>query len=172
MIDADAISRASTSPGGAAIPAIKQAFGADYITRQGGLDRDRMRASSFSDPSIRARLEAIVHPLVGQESARMEADAIERGVPVLVFDIPLLVESGRWRRRVDSVIVIDCTPDIQVERVMARSGLTKATVLGIIASQATREARLRAADWVVFNGSDSLGVLERDVAAMAPCFGL
>lgn len=172
LIDADAISRASTAAGGAAVAGIRDAFGADFITADGALDRDRMRQASFSDPDARRRLEAIVHPLVGSESARQEAEASESGAPCIVFDIPLLVESGRWRGRVDMVLVIDCPPELQIRRVMARSALDRAAIEGIIAAQASRPARLAAADVVLFNAHDNPEPLARDLDRVAHRFGL
>ena len=121
VIDADAISRATTASGGLAIAPIAAAFGADFITADGALDRARMRQASFSDPAARATLESIVHPLVAQESALREQNALDAGAPCIVFDVPLLVESRRWRQRVDLVLVVDCLVEVQISRVMARS---------------------------------------------------
>ncbi len=172
LIDADAISRAVTARGGSAIPAISDTFGSEFITPEGALDRDRMRQASYADANARKQLEAIVHPLVGAESARQEAEAVARGAICIVFDIPLLVESGRWRKRVDQVLVIDCAPEVQVTRVVRRSALDAATVRAIIATQATRAQRLSAADIVVSNSGDSQEQLATEVAQAATCFGL
>lgn len=172
LIDADAISRAVTAPGGAALAPIAAAFGSDFISAAGVLDRDHLRQATFSEPLLRQRLEAIVHPLVGAEVARQERVAIAAGSLCLVFDIPLLVESGRWRQRVDLVLVIDCLPEVQISRVMARSGLERSAIERIIASQASRTQRLYCADIVVFNSSSSMPALQQDVATMARRFGL
>ena len=172
VIDADAISRSVTAAGGSAIAPIAEAFGPDFITPQGALDRDRMRQASYADTQARKRLEGIVHPLVGAESARQEAAALAAGARCIVFDIPLLVESRRWRQRVDQVLVIDCVPEVQIARVMRRSALDAATVQKIIASQATRAERLAAADIVVANSGDSLAPLTQDIAQVATRFGL
>lgn len=172
LVDADAISRGTTAAGGAAIDAIRLAFGPEYIDPHGALDRDRMRNASFADPQMRARLEAIIHPLVGEESARREAAAVASGAGCVVFDIPLLVESGKWRRKVDAVLVVDCTADIQIARVMARSALARAAVEQIIASQASRAQRLAAADMVLFNAGISLAELEALVGQAAERLGL
>lgn len=172
VIDADAISRSVTAPGGSAIGPISEAFGPSFITPQGALDRDRMREASYADAQARKRLEAIVHPLVGEESARQEAAAIAAGARCIVFDIPLLVESRRWRQRVDQVLVIDCVPEVQISRVMRRSGFDAGTVQKIIASQATRAERLAAADIVVANSGDSQAVLAHDIDQLATRFGL
>jgi dephospho-CoA kinase len=172
VIDADAISRATTATGGAAIPAIAQQFGGDFITPQGALDRDRMRERAYADPAARRQLEQIIHPLVGHESERQVQAALAAGVPCIVFDIPLLVESGRWRSRVDRVLVVDCSPETQVSRVVARSGLKPEEVRAIIAAQATREQRLAAADFVICNDGLSLEQLRDKVVQTARRLGL
>ena len=172
IIDADAISRTSTATAGAAIEAIRQTFGPEYVNEDGALDRDRMRQATFSDPQVRARLEAIIHPLVREESERRESAAQADGVACVVFDIPLLVESGKWRRKLDAVLVVDCTIAVQTERVMARSGLARDAVVQIIASQASRAQRLAAADLVLFNAGISLVDLEARVGQAAQRFGL
>jgi dephospho-CoA kinase len=171
-IDADAISRATTAAGGAAIPAIRAQFGDDFVTPEGALDRDRMRAHVYAQPQARRALEAIVHPLVGAETERQVQAALAAGHRAIVFDIPLLVESGRWRRAVDRVLVVDCLPATQLARVQARSGLPPAQVEAIMAAQATRAQRLAAADAVVFNEGLDLAQLRAEVAAAAGAFGL
>jgi dephospho-CoA kinase len=171
-VDADAISRATTASGGSAIPAIAARFGADFITPDGALDRDRMRDRVYQDPSSRRELEAIIHPLVGAEAARQAAAARAAGARCVVFDIPLLVESGRWRALVDRVLVVDCLPQTQVARVAARSGLSEAQVLAIIAAQAPRERRLAAADSVIHNEGLTLEQLRSQVAQVARGLGL
>lgn len=172
LIDADAISRDVTAPGGAALDPIAAAFGSDFISAAGVLDRDRLRQATFSEPLLRQRLEAIVHPLVGAEVTRQERNAMAAGSLCVVFDIPLLVESGRWRQRVDLVLVIDCLPEVQINRVMARSALERSAVERIIASQASRAQRLYCADIVVFNSGSSMPALQQDVGKMARRFGL
>ena len=172
VIDADAISRQTTAPGGMAIDAIRRDFGPDLITSAGALDRDRMRERVFSDPQARQRLEAIVHPLVGLETTRQAQAAIEARHRCIVFDVPLLVESSHWRQRVDQVLVVDCTPEVQIQRALLRSGLTRPAVEKIIASQASRAARLKAADIVIFNVGLTLDELAQEVHQMAHRFGL
>jgi dephospho-CoA kinase len=172
VIDADAISRGTTAAGGAAIAAIAVRFGAEFVTAEGALDRERMRAHAYADPQARKQLEEIIHPLVGRESARQVEAALAAGLPCIVFDIPLLVESGRWRAQVDRVVVIDCSPETQIERVVARSGLKPDEVRTIIAAQATRADRLAAADIVICNDGLSLGELRDNVVQAARRFGL
>jgi dephospho-CoA kinase len=172
VIDADAISRGTTAAGGAAIAAIAERFGPEFIAPDGALDRERMRAHAYADPQARKKLEEIIHPLVGLESARQVDAAVAAGVPCIVFDIPLLVESGRWRAQVDRVVVIDCSPETQIERVVARSGLKPEEVRAIIAAQARRGDRLAAADVVICNEGLSLGELRDNVVQAARRFGL
>ena len=171
-VDADAVSRSTTAPGGSAMPAIARTFGTAFVAADGGLDRERMRAHVFAHPEARRELEAIVHPLVSQAIEAEGARALAAGSRCLVLDIPLLVEGGRWRSRLDHVLVVDCLPETQVRRVMARSGLDDAQVRAIIAAQAPRSARLAAADSVIFNEDLPLPALEAQVRQWAAGFGL
>ncbi|MGH8820097.1 MAG: dephospho-CoA kinase [Rhodoferax sp.] len=172
IIDADAIARGVTLPGGAAISPIAMEFGGGLITPDGALDRDRMRELAFADASAKRRLEAIIHPLVGQEIQRQAEAAIRAGFPCVVFDIPLLVESGRWRQDLDWVLVLDCSTETQIERVMARSRLSRAAAQQIIAAQAPRLLRLAAADMVIANDGLPLALLPAQVRQIAARFGL
>lgn len=172
IIDADAISRQTTAAGGPAIDAIRQAFGPEFITTEGALDRDSMRALAFSDPTARQRLEQIVHPLVGLETRRLAQLAIEAGHRCIVFDIPLLVESAHWRARLDQVLVVDCRPETQIERVLRRNGLSRDEVERILAQQVSRRLRLRAADHVICNEGLDLPGLARLVGLLARRLGL
>jgi dephospho-CoA kinase len=172
LIDSDAIARSVTAPGGAAIPAIEQAFGPSFITPEGALDRDRMRELAYADPQAKRRLESIVHPLVGQETQAKADAAVAQGHRCIVFDVPLLIESGRWRQKVDQLLVVDCSEATRIERVMARSGLPREAVEKIIAAQATREQRLAAADAVICNDGIPLDALRAEVVLVAHRFGL
>ena len=137
LIDTDLIARQLTLPGGAAIAAIRAAFGPDFIAADGSLDRARMRGAAFADAEARRRLEAILHPLIGEEVAR-QAAAAAPAARAIVFDVPLLVESGQWRARVDRVWVVDCDESVQIARVAARPGWTAAAAHAVIAQQASR----------------------------------
>ncbi len=173
LIDADAISRSLTAPSGAAMPAIAQAFGAPYVGADGALDRQAMRELAFTDPQARTRLEAILHPLVAQETDRRARAAEAAGAACIVFDVPLLVESGRrWRARVDAVLVVDCSAQTQTERVIARSAWPPEAVERVIAQQATRAQRLAAADATLFNEGLPLDQLEAQVEQVWQHFGL
>ena len=160
LVDTDAIARALTAPGGAALPEIAREFGLQAIGADGAMDRDWMRARAFGDPGVKARLEAILHPLIGA-TARTQAAAAGRAT--VVFDVPLLVESGRWRARVDRVLVVDCSEPTQMRRVMARNGWPEDAVRRVVAQQATREQRRAVADAVILNDGLSLEELRREV---------
>jgi dephospho-CoA kinase len=167
VIDADAIARGVTATHGTAMPAIAQAFGPDFITPDGALDRERMRAHVFSHPEAKQALEAIIHPLVAQETQRQAQDAIANGHHTLVFDVPLLVESGtRWRAQVDRVLVVDCSEETQIQRVMTRNGWSRETIQAIISAQASRAQKLAAADWVIDNEGISLEALRTRVLSL------
>jgi dephospho-CoA kinase len=131
-----------------------------------------MRELAFKDQDAKRQLEAIIHPLVGATTQLQARRAIEKGLPCVVFDIPLLVESGQWRSRLHRVIVVDCPEETQVERVVARNGIPRAEVERIIASQAPRKHRLSAADIVIHNLNLSLDALRAEVAQLAAPFGL
>ena len=168
IVDTDAISRGLTLPGGPAMPAITQEFGADFVTKDGALDRERMRALAFSDAAAKRRLEAILHPLITAD-ALAQADAARSAI--VVFDVPLLVESGRWRARVSRVLVIDCSAETQMARVLQRPGWTRERVEGALAAQTTRQARRAAADAVLLNDAMPLATLRNEVMSLAARWG-
>lgn len=172
LIDADHLARTVTGPGGAAMAAIAQTFGPDYVDATGALDRDRMRTLAFSTPASRQQLEAIVHPLVGQLTAAQVDAAISTGQRLVVFDIPLLVESGHWRRQLHAIAVVDCRVETQISRVMARNALAPEAIENIIAAQASRSARRAAADVVLYNDGLSLQALDAQARQLAVQFGL
>jgi dephospho-CoA kinase len=161
LVDTDAIARRLTLPGGAALPALAQHFGSEILTATGALDRDRLRALVFQDPAAKRALEALLHPLITAQ-ALAEAGQARPGQPV-VFDVPLLAESGHWRARVHRVLVVDCPAEVQVQRVMARSGWPEAQVRQVIASQASRAQRRALADAVILNDGLSLPELREQV---------
>jgi dephospho-CoA kinase len=137
------------------------------------MDRQAMRERVFQNAEAKKQLEAIIHPLVSQITAEQAQAAVQSGRQVLVFDVPLLVESGeRWRKQVDRVIVVDCDADTQRQRVMARSGLAAEEIDRIVGLQASRAQRLACADLVLYNQGLSLAELEAQVAKVAADFGL
>jgi dephospho-CoA kinase len=172
LVDADEISRATTASGGAAIAALRSEFGAGFIDGNGALDRDRMRDLIYADAHAKKRLEAVVHPLVAQEIAAKTQNLVRAGRHCILFDIPLLVESTRWRINLDRVLVVDCPVDLQIERVMNRSTLPRQSVEKIIAAQASRDLRLQAADVVIDNGRITLTQLDKEVGQVAERLGL
>ena len=164
VVDTDAISRRLTAAGGTAIPALRAAFGDDLIDAHGALDRQQMRALAFRDSTLRQRLEGILHPLISIDVAHAAAQLSQASV--IVFDVPLLVESKHWLHRVHRVLVIDCSEATQIERVMQRSGWTEAAVRAVIAAQATREQRRAVADDLILNDGISTDQLAELVAAL------
>jgi dephospho-CoA kinase len=151
LVDTDQIAHALTAPGGAAIEPIRQAFGDAVIAPDGRMDRAAMRERAFSDPQARKLLESILHPLIRAGTDAGIAAALQNAAPYVLVAIPLLVEGGGARGRFDRVLVVDCPADVQVERVIRRSGLARTQVDAIMAAQATREQRLAMADDVVDN---------------------
>ncbi len=169
IIDADAISRSLTEAGGAALIPIKQVFGEEVIGADGALNRGAMREIVFAQPASRTKLEAIIHPLV---QIRMYTAIQNAPTDVVVLDIPLLVESPRWRKQIDLVVVVDCNVETQVSRVMQRNGWATSTIEAIIQSQATRGDRLKAADVVIFNEKSNLSILKNQVNSLGNQLGL
>jgi len=162
VIDTDALAHALTAPGGAAIEPIRAALGADYVTPDGALDRARMRELVFADAAKKRLLESILHPLIRTQTRELVQAA--RG-PYVVLMIPLLIESHDYRERCQRILVVDCPEELQLERVMARSGLAATQVRAIMANQVSREARLAAADDVIDNSRD-LAQLQSQVEAL------
>jgi len=172
VVDADAIARQLTAPGGLAMSSIADTFGPDFITPSGALDRGKMRALAYTDATARQQLESIIHPLVGLETQKQALLAVAKGCACMVFDIPLLVESTSWRKKLDLVLVVDCTPQTQIDRVLARDQLRRQDVEKIMATQASRAQRLAAADVVIFNEGLSLDELADEVKQTSLRFGL
>jgi len=164
LVDTDAIARRIAEPGGIAMPALEARFGAAVLRPDGGLDRARMREIVFQDAEAKRALEGILHPLIGAETRREAADAGPDAT--VVFDVPLLVESGRWRALVERVLVVDATEATQLRRVVARSGWTPEAVRAVIAQQAPRALRRAAADAVIDNESLTLEELAAQVRGL------
>jgi dephospho-CoA kinase len=151
VVDTDVISRELTAPHGGAMDLIAAEFGPEYVLDDGSLDRARMRALVFGDPDSKRRLEAILHPLIREESRRLIKVST---APYVVLVVPLLLETGSYRDLTDRVLVVDCDEAVQVARVMARSGLADHEVRRIMSSQLDRAARLARADDVLANDAD------------------
>lgn len=162
LVDTDAIAHELTGPGGAAMPALRAEFGAGIAGADGALDRNAMRQRAFADPAAREKLEAILHPMIRRLSdERCRAAAS----PYVILAVPLLVESGAYRERCNRIVVVDCPESLQIQRVMARNGLSVAEVEAIMAAQASRPQRLAVADDVVLNDAD-LSSLRDQVQAL------
>jgi len=162
LVDTDRIAHELTAADGAAMPLLRQAFGDLVVAADGALDRAAMRRLVFADASARARLEGILHPMIRELSAERCRAA---NTPYVLLAVPLLVESGSYRERCQRILVVDCPESLQIERVMARSGLARAEVEAILASQATRQQRLAVADDVI-NNDGAPAELDRQVAVL------
>lgn len=159
VIDSDALAREVVAPGTAGLAEVVVAFGPDVVTADGGLDRAAMAARVFADPEARRRLERIVHPRVRARAAELEAQA---GADVIVVhDIPLLVETGQ-AAAFDVVIVVDATPQTQVQRLRADRAMPADEAEDRIAAQADRDERLAVADLVIGNDG-TLDDLQKEV---------
>jgi dephospho-CoA kinase len=169
LIDADDIGRRCTLAGGLAMPAIEHQFGPQFVLPDGAMDRVRMRDHVFTVPSAKRVLENIIHPLVQQEMMRLAQAATS---PCLVFDVPLLVESPHWKSQLDRVLVVDCSVDTQVERVMARNGWPRSQIEAVVHQQSPRARRLAAADWVLSNEGIDMAALQILVQRLARQMGL
>ena len=161
IVDTDVIARELTEKGGAAVAEVARVFGKDFISG-GAMERKRMRDHVFADPAAKRALEALLHPMIREESARRIAAATG---PYVVHVVPLLVESPDYRRRVARVLVVDCPEETQVERVHARSGLAEDEVRAIMRGQVSRAERLAAAHDVIDN-SGPRDALRTQVAAL------
>jgi len=162
VTDTDRLAHALTAPGARGFDAVLAAFGPEYRRDDGALDRDRLRRRVFADPEARARLERLLHPLIG-DAARREVACWTSPYGILV--VPLLLERGGLADLVRRVLVVDCPEDEQVRRVMARSGLPAPEVRAIMATQLSRSARLAAADDVVDNAGPPAAIASQ-VAAL------
>ena len=165
IVDTDLIAHQITAPHGAAIALIEKQFGPDFIAADGALNRDKMRALVFAKPEARKSLEAITHPLIRQETVRQALRLGKEGVPYLVFVVPLLIESSSWIELIDRLVLVDCSEETQIQRVMQRSNLPREEIERILAAQASREERLKHAD-VVIKNQGSLKDLEVAVQSL------
>jgi dephospho-CoA kinase len=162
VVDTDAIARQLTEKGGTAVAQIEKMFGSTFLDQTGGMDRKKMRDHVFADPAAKRALEALLHPMIREESARRIAAA---GGPYVIHVVPLLIESPDYRSRVDRVLVVDCPEETQLARVRARSGLSEDEVRAIMRTQISRAERLAAADDVIDNRG-SREALRKQVAAL------
>jgi len=164
IIDADAISRELVEPGEPALDRLVEEFGTGILREDGSLNRGALARVAFDDAAAAARLNQIMHPAIREESERRIADAVRRGATVVVYDMPLLVETGQ-QEVVDRVIVVDVPEAVQIQRAVGSRGLDEADVRRRIALQASREERLGCADGVIDNSGD-VAETERQVEAL------
>jgi len=162
VIDTDAIAHELTGPSGRAMPALVTAFGPNIVRADGSLDRGRMRGLAFRDRDVLARLEAILHPQIGAETARRVAATTSRYAIVVV---PLLFESSAWNKRAQRTLVVDCAEEQQVERAAKRGDQSRDDILVIMSHQVTRARRIELADDIIDNSGDPTA-LHESVAAL------
>ncbi|MEU7301004.1 dephospho-CoA kinase [Streptomyces sp. NPDC007189] len=148
LIDADRIAREVVAPGTPGLAAVVDAFGEDVLTADGSLDRPKLGSIVFADPQRLAVLNSIVHPLVGARSRELEEAAAPDAV--VVHDVPLLTENG-LAPLYDLVIVVDASPETQLDRLVRLRGMTEQDARARMAAQATREQRRQIADIVIDN---------------------
>ncbi|MFE3854229.1 dephospho-CoA kinase [Streptomyces griseorubiginosus] len=148
LIDADRIAREVVAPGTPGLAAVVEAFGEDVLAEDGGLDRPKLGSIVFADPDRLAVLNSIVHPLVGARSRELESAAAEDAV--VVHDVPLLAENS-LAPLYDLVVVVDASPETQLDRLVRLRGMTEQDARARMAAQATREKRLEIADIVIDN---------------------
>ena len=165
IVDTDVIARDLTGVEGKALPALVDAFGSSLIGPDGAMDRAAMRQRVFADVKQRHQLEAILHPLIRAETEAQLCRLASVDFSYVLVVIPLLIESGFYRDRVDRILVVDCPEVKQIERVMARNGLSRDEVVAILAAQVARQTRLAAADDVIQNDG-TCADLEARVAAL------
>ena len=164
VIDTDLIAHQLTAPGGGAIDSIRERFGSELIDASGALDRSRMRELVFADVARRKELEGILHPRIADEVLKQAREATGM---YAVFVVPLLIESGRWRDRIDRLCVVDCEEETQIARVQARSAIPVETIRRIMAAQVTRAERIAAADDIISNmATTTLAELEKQVLVL------
>lgn len=152
IIDTDAIAHQLTQVNGMAIPVIRSAFGDNYLTADGALDRTKMRKLVFADEFARQRLESILHPMILEEVKRQLSTL--QSCPYFIVVVPLLAENPAFLQLMQRVLVVDCTEEQQIERVVRRNGMTLEEIKTIISSQTPRTVRIRIADDVLHNDSD------------------
>ena len=162
LVDTDVIAHQLTEAGGAAIPAIQAQFGGNFLNADGSLNRSAMRQRVFSDPNAKQALENILHPMIRQ---RVDAEIATRQAQYVMLAVPLLVETGAYRDRVERVVVVDCSEELQLTRTAARNKLSSAEIKSIMATQATRAERLRHANDIIVNNGE-LGSLSIPVAVI------
>jgi dephospho-CoA kinase len=162
VIDTDEISRALTAADGAALPMLRKAFGDSIFNADGTLNRNALRALILNDRAAKSRLESILHPMILHEVAIQLA---RLNAPYVMIVVPLLVESGNYLDMLDRVLVVDCSEETQIQRALARGGWDESEIRAMMATQASRQARLKLADDVIHNDG-GMDALTAQVAAL------
>jgi len=175
IVDTDSIAHALTAPDGAALPALRAAFGTEVFTPDGQLDRATLRRLVFAEPAARTRLENMLHPLIRAEAESQLCRLATADFSYIVLVVPLLAETCGWRDCIDRIVVVDCPEEMQIQRVMARNAYSRAEVEAIMAAQAPRAARLAIANDVIVNDGSPADLqarvlgLHRQYLAAAAC---
>ncbi len=170
IIDTDAIAHSLTGPRGLGMPAVQSHFGVDFLSPDGSLDRTAMRQRVFNDPDAKRKLEEILHPMI---RAEVDSQLSRSAAPYVVLAIPLLIETGAYRDRVERVLVVDCAEEQQVRRTKERSKLSESDVRNIMAAQVDRKERIRHADDIILNNGEfaqllsAVAVLDQRFRALA-----
>ena len=159
VVDADAISRALTGPGAAGSLAVAEAFGPEFLTPEGAMDRRRMRELAFRDAGALKRLEACLHPLIGAAVTR-EFESLSAS-PIVIYDCPLLWRDDFRHPAVSRVLVIDASDDVRLSRIVSRPGLTEETARLMMKAQPPRSRILQCADDLIVNEEDEAALRKR-----------
>lgn len=162
VVDADKIAHQLTAPNGGALSQIKAIFGTSVFQEDGTLSRDRLRQRVFNNIDCKKQLEAVLHPLIFNEAQR-QCKEYAKSSPIIIFDIPLLAPGSIWLKHLDRILVIDCSEETQIARVMQRSGWDEAQIRQVIAQQVSREQRLKLATDVIINDGISMADLEKQI---------
>ena len=162
LVDTDLIAHQLTAAGGKAMPALGKAFGEQIIRPDGALDRHCMRQLAFSNPEHRLRLETILHPMIREEAEQQLALA---NGPYAILVVPLLAENPAYQERCNRILVVECREDLQIQRVMARNGMSESEVRCIMSAQACTDVRRRIASERIDNSGD-IGILRLQVKAL------
>lgn len=157
LIDTDSIAHKISAPGGIAITQIQSAFGSNFITPEGAMDRNRMRAHVFTNYASKTLLESILHPLIYTETIRIAS--LAKNITYLILIVPLLIESRQWQHCITRTLVIDCKKETQIVRVMRRNNMTRKQVNAILENQITRTERLIFADDIIENNSEKTALI-------------
>lgn len=160
VVDLDQIALAMSAPGSAAMQRLQEAFGDEYFDKNGNLLRSQLRELVFANPQALEQLNQIMHPAIRHEAMRQIASL--QNVPYVVLAIPLLVESKADWHMIDHILLIDCEPALQVDRIMQRSNLSKQMAQAMMAAQSRREERLAIADSIIENNG-SLDRLRQNI---------